>query len=181
MAASSGDVYDDVKRVQVNAHEITVHGWPSDGGMYVKRVDNAQLEYLSLREDENPLRFSDPVEEDAFCERLLLLGAEWRQDQVLHETNPWEYDLEVGYPTTGGVWILKAARPLPPKFEKLYSASNMDERCQILQELGAAFYDDSLKSQDLNWHIDEMVNLPKLVREERGDGKPLQPSFRGYT
>jgi len=114
--------------------DVRVYAWPSNGGVII--LDHAEavdLEFLGLDTLNPPnKRLPNQPDEDAFCQRLLLLGAKWwesedrfrllvkamgnepgtyRAIQALKEEaepNPsikerrW---VSVAWPTTGGLWV----------------------------------------------------------------------------
>ena len=66
-------------RTSLNQDTITLHGWPSRGGVIV--LENAtppDFDFLHLDALDPPLRRDpDQTAEDAFCQALLHLGATW--------------------------------------------------------------------------------------------------------
>jgi hypothetical protein len=70
---------DFTERVCFSTQDITICGWPSKGGVII--IDNAtapDFDYLGL-DRLHPImeRHQDPDDEDALCEKMLLLGAKW--------------------------------------------------------------------------------------------------------
>lgn len=67
------------RRTLLNQDNITLHGWPSRGGVIV--LENAtppDFDFLHLDPLDPPLRRDpDQTAEDAFCRGLLRLGATW--------------------------------------------------------------------------------------------------------
>ena len=66
-------------RTNFTDNEVGVWGWPSRGGVVVlRRVTAVDFDFLGLDPVDPPmLRDRDQDAEDAFCQRLLLLGAKW--------------------------------------------------------------------------------------------------------
>ncbi|KAB5535364.1 hypothetical protein GE09DRAFT_358967 [Coniochaeta sp. 2T2.1] len=66
-------------RINFLDNEVDVWGWPSRGGVIVLRwVTAVDFNFLGLDPVDPPmLRDRDQDTEDAFCQRLLLLGAKW--------------------------------------------------------------------------------------------------------
>jgi hypothetical protein len=71
--------YDPDARVKIDHISISISGWPSRGGVIV--LDDPQhidFDFLGLDPLDPPEhRDQDQEAEDAFCQRLLLLGAKW--------------------------------------------------------------------------------------------------------
>jgi hypothetical protein len=121
------------KRTTIHDTGVFIWGWPSRGGVII--LDNAtvvDMEFLKLDRLNPPTKkLESQVDEDAFCQRLLLLGAKWLDsearsfllDEVREinpnptlinklemEEEPWPTIRErrwvsVGWPTTGGLWV----------------------------------------------------------------------------
>lgn len=167
-------------RVQFTLQGAIARGWPSTGGMLLKPVDAVELDHLGLSRFKNSPRSSDPAEEDRFCQRLLRLGGAWwaseshykNMPNVIGNESDEEPQLEMGWPVLGGVWVLKIVieRNRPSDFGKVHMAFNMEERCRVLEELGATFYADPEQCEDLNRLIEESEAMGKIWRETRGDG-----------
>lgn len=113
--------------------KLYILAWPSRGGLIVlEDADAVDLEYLGLDPtDLPPTKFWDALEEDAFCRRVLLLGAKWydnewralwilenhfqietynsvelpycqpKPDATIREKR-W---VKVGWPSGGGLWV----------------------------------------------------------------------------
>jgi len=71
--------YNSSVRTDFTDIDARIYAWPSRGGVIV--LDTAEaidFEFLSLNPLDSPLeRLDDQAAEDAFCQRLLLLGAKW--------------------------------------------------------------------------------------------------------
>ncbi|KAL4861974.1 hypothetical protein BDV12DRAFT_179552 [Aspergillus spectabilis] len=169
-----------IERTKIGIHHIRIYGWPSAGGVIIllnpTRVD---FDYLGWDILDPPLK-RDKIQdaEDGFCKQLLGLGAAWydskarfkllaaaadngrsARDKFLTEEVPavtrteslW---VKVGWPSTGGVWVVEFG---DPQFKELIDscstketwvsnsalvslARDMDERCRILERLGGKFY-----------------------------------------
>lgn len=74
---------------------------------------------------------------------------------------PWPdgfpLDFHVGYPSTGGVWVLKvpSGEFEPDDFGKVVMAFTMNERCAALEEMGATFYAN----------VDECPDVAKSLKD----------------
>lgn len=126
--------YDPTARVRYGDIEITILAWPSRGGMIA--LDGAEaidFDFLGLDPTDPPSkRLDDQVAEDAFCQRLLRLGAKWWDSEERYlavgdsesaangdRTRDHSYEqitvaqptirekrfVKVGYPSTGGLWF----------------------------------------------------------------------------
>ena len=162
---SSTQTYDTNKRYDpLIAHEV--YGYPSTGGVLIKGVCAVELLHLNLDKFKKANRSSDPTEEDEFCKRLRSLGARWwpserhHVDMMMAGKGYPEKEIKVvqtGWPSSGnGVWVLKYnAKDLNARLrvQLLRLASNMDERCQVIKELGGSFFEDPGACEDLRFDI----------------------------
>jgi hypothetical protein len=128
--------YDSTRRV-VFAGEVRVYAWPSRGGVIIHdHVNSSDFDFLDLDPlAPPPVRCLDQKEEDAFCQRLLLLGANWYDSEARYQFLLQLRDEEesgsswrpsfcaiedgrmppptrtekcfscVGWPTSGGLWV----------------------------------------------------------------------------
>jgi len=123
--------YDSTRRTAMTNVDVCIYAWPSKGGVIIHdHAEAVDLEFLGLDPLDPPTeRLPDQNDEDAFCQRLLLLGAKWwdsearfcllksademddRAIQALeYGTAPiptmrerrW---VSVAWPTTGGLWV----------------------------------------------------------------------------
>ena len=53
-----------------------------------------------------------------------------------------------GWPTTGGVWVLKPTQEQFDAFNRNPATTDMDEHCRMLQQIGARFYSDPDQSEE---------------------------------
>ena len=130
--------FDPTRRTSITGGEVLVFAWPSRGGVVIlEPADAVDFEYLSLDPLNPPLqRRFDKAEEDAFCQKLLLLGAKWwdsearwqlirlaangdsAADQAIERGDePYPTDREqrfvaVGWPKNGGLWVAEYESPL---------------------------------------------------------------------
>ncbi len=67
------------RRTSLNQDTITLHGWPSRGGVIVlENATHHEFDFLHLDALDPPLRRDpDQTAEDTFCRALLRLGATW--------------------------------------------------------------------------------------------------------
>jgi hypothetical protein len=119
------------ERIAVTDTEIRIYGWPSKGGVIaLEHVEIVDFDFLGLNHLSLMVKRSEnQQDEDAFCQRLLLLGAKWwsslnRRDlfyavavddefaikRMKNESEPtfnaqerlW---ISVGWPSSGGLWV----------------------------------------------------------------------------
>ncbi|GIZ43238.1 hypothetical protein CKM354_000647000 [Cercospora kikuchii] len=134
-----------------------VLGYPSSGGVLMLPLDIAVAEYLGIPRLEKAHRASDQAEEDAFCRRLRLLGAKWWESEdtyirkLLGAEEMTEMEekegITVGWPGKegkGGVWILRTRS----NAQMLRMCLDMQERCELLERLGATFYEDAREVEE---------------------------------
>ncbi|CAJ2509456.1 Uu.00g144820.m01.CDS01 [Anthostomella pinea] len=112
------------------------------------------LVFLQLSRFEPAERSEDSTEEDRHCDRMRQLGA-WSFSSVdsYHMIGWMKPELLDGkplvvaaWPQSGeGVWVL-TARDRDEAAEKglgrVWNASTMDERCEVVESLGGIFYSD---------------------------------------
>lgn len=146
--------YDATKRTQFGNAGVAVFGWPSSGGVLVKGpADLVDLQFLGVERLRASKRSKNPSEEDAFCENMRKIGAKWWESEeeyfsvLLGErerTKMEERELVMGWPSSGGIWVLRyeRQRDIPKDFGRLHMAMNMDERSEVIQEYGGRFCGD---------------------------------------
>ncbi|KAH8803508.1 hypothetical protein F5884DRAFT_683208 [Xylogone sp. PMI_703] len=137
-----------------------VQGWPSKGGIYVlSNCYAVELEFLGLDRFQPTPRSEDQAEEDAHCDQMRRLGAKWwssRDDYIRHAMEIPSRDslmLFVGWPSDGGVWVLKTTRRdalLVKGIGRIHNALNMTERCRVIEESGGTFYQNPKDCADLD-------------------------------
>lgn len=163
-------VYDSSKditrRISFDTSTIMIFGYPSRGGVIMlEDASPADIDFLSLdRMDPPTLRYEDPKEEDAFCQRLLLLGAKWWDSlerywllngedvdiPALDESDEPEptkrerHWVSVAWPRAGelvvsefdtNMWGLEGEKELVPEdVARLRLCTSMDEKAQMLKD-----------------------------------------------
>ncbi|KAF2417241.1 hypothetical protein EJ08DRAFT_643613 [Tothia fuscella] len=125
--------YDPKIRTRFGDTGVSLFAWRARGGVIV--LDDAEaMDFRCLGfEPLNPpnTRFEDQAKEDAFCQRLLLLGAKWWDNQARHSSvteleraatgrgysEIWTEEdepaitmsekrwIKVAWPSTGGLWV----------------------------------------------------------------------------
>ncbi|KAM5434815.1 hypothetical protein McanMca71_002398 [Microsporum canis] len=127
-------------------------------GVWVGYLTPVEMSHLGVDRFRDSERSLDQVEEDAFCARLRLYGAsfwslppQWPEgilwassiDGVVEPTT--KVNLTVGFPESGGVWFVDTSdgwEGLHPQRMGLYNAITMEERCNVLKDLGGKFCQD---------------------------------------
>ncbi|KAI0468143.1 hypothetical protein F4859DRAFT_491713 [Xylaria cf. heliscus] len=128
-----------------------------DGGVWIKQLTPVEMSSLAIDRFQDTPRALDQADEDAFCARLRMHGAsfwqlppEWPENVVWCESidcvEPTKkVSLEVGFPASGGVWTLDTSQGwdgLYPQSVGLRNALTMDERCEVIKDLGGRFCED---------------------------------------
>jgi hypothetical protein len=141
-------------RTSFTQDECTIYSYPSTGCLYVKtNADAVDLDFLLLLRHEPSTRFLPPqishsdqdAEEDAFTHRLRMLGAQYFPSEEIYieslERSRRIVMPILGWPDRGGVWMLYFAREgeMPGDIGRLKLAMSMDEKCEVMKELGATF------------------------------------------
>ena len=153
------------KRSEFGRLGCTVYGYPSAGGILIKETDVVDMQFLHLDRFTAAQRSANLIEEDAFCNRMRMVGAVWWADEqewinvqlgLRGKTEMEERRLVFGWPTDGeGVWVLRyeSERAIPRDFGRMSLAVDMDERCRIMREYGATFYDDPGRVEELEGRL----------------------------
>ncbi|KAL8842263.1 MAG: hypothetical protein Q9170_000589 [Blastenia crenularia] len=162
-------------RTEFHISGCTVRGFPTYGGIVLGTVRGVELEWLGLSRSEPSLRSLDPQEEDEFCYQMLRLGGQWFKSEAFRDNREsrasggYPYDenfppkLQVGYPGSGGVWVLKQlhSEELPDEFAKVEMAFTMDERCVALEAVGAKFYANISDCTDIPASLEDGITIGK--------------------
>ena len=147
--------FDVAKRTTFGRYAAQVFGWPSSGGVVIKEFANAvDLDFLDVDRFHRSGKAASSAEEDVFCDKLYRIGAKWWQDEddfndvdlgMRERTADEERESIFGYPSTGGVWMLSfpTQREIPRDIGRINMARNMEERCAVMKEYGATFFDDA--------------------------------------
>ncbi|KAF1961811.1 hypothetical protein CC80DRAFT_488217 [Byssothecium circinans] len=154
------------RRIRFETPTVTIYGYPSRGGIIMlEDASPADLEFMALdRMDPIMFRHEDPKDEDAFCQRLLLLGAKWWDSMArfillnsedvdrgeLDESDEPEptkrerHWVSVAWPSTGGfvvsefdtnMWCVEVEKELvPDDVTRLRLCTSMDEKAQMLKD-----------------------------------------------
>jgi hypothetical protein len=133
----------------------TIMGWPSVGGIIAaEHMQSVELDFLGLNRFNAVNRTYNVIEEDEICRRLRLVGGKWwssywdfidaTQNKGRKLTPEEEEILYLGWPKSGGAWILR----LPDRnhfwygFDRAKNAHTMEERCMALEMSGATFFEN---------------------------------------
>ncbi|KAE8311922.1 hypothetical protein BDV41DRAFT_540439 [Aspergillus transmontanensis] len=139
----------------------TVFGYPSTGGVLIKEADLVDMLFLSLPRSHASQCSPSTEEEDKFCNLMRRTGAtlwphkqDWLQVEagLRKRTKEQAKVMVYGWPTDGGVWVLRFESPkeLPHDFGRIGFAMNMGEKIQIMREYGATFVEDVTQVEELN-------------------------------
>ena len=163
-------------RTKFGSRDCKTLTYPSLGGIILGYFTGIELAWLGLSHLDEAKRSTDPREEDAFAFQMLRLGARWWPDWEFYSKHqekmaeiPYGHhfppNVYVGYPSVGGVWVLKTAdnrKRLPSDLEeqphdwaRVIMACTMDERCAMLERFGATFYAN----------IEDCPDIPKSLEE----------------
>lgn len=169
--------------------------YPSSGGIMLGYFSAVEMAYLGLSRTKPANRSRDPAEEDDLALRMLRLGAHWwpswdlyarHQEQIIDGT-PYDFHfppiVNVGYPSSGkGAWVFlfsadqrtwdeeDGRRPSlgrkPDGWEgRIKMALTMDERCEILKDFGATFYENVDDCEDISKTLPEGILKGKRYEE----------------
>ncbi|KAI0387991.1 hypothetical protein F5Y04DRAFT_241447 [Hypomontagnella monticulosa] len=158
--------------------------YPSTGGVvFLEDPSAVDLQYLGLPNTHDTAR--SPGEDDDLATRMVQLGAQWwpnwdlyfRHSSRIHDDIFYDYHfpskVDVAFPTTGGVWVANftqdASRyryedmacqswlPHAPYLWdiKMRYALTMDDKSEMMKDLGATFYAS----------VDVVPGLAKTVQE----------------
>lgn len=138
-------------RTNFGDSEVAIYAWPSRVGVIIlNTADAIDFEFLGLDPLDPPQnRLNDKKDEDDFCQRLLLLGAKWWDNEgrysVIAEVEDGAHYtakgcfgrapqppatmrekrfVKVAWPSTGGLWVVE--------FDTIYAG--VDEEDKLLDE-----------------------------------------------
>jgi hypothetical protein len=142
--------FNPIKRYSLEYGKVAC--WQHDG-IWIARLSPVQLSFIGLDRFHDTERSLNQVDEDAFCARLRTHGAsfwslpprwpenvEWCDDMDLCVEPDINVKLSLGFTESGGVWVLDTSQGWDyPKSLGLHNALTMEERCNVLKDLGAKF------------------------------------------
>jgi hypothetical protein len=179
--------HDPTRRTEFRSNYCQTTAYPSDGGLVIGLFTAVELRQLGLSNLKPSNRSQKPGEEDSLAMRMMRLGAHWwpswdfyaRHKIRINDLNLYDFHfpprLNVGYPSSGeGVWVFKFSEdqqtweeeddrkpylPLMPDGwdARIHMALTMDERCELLKEFGATFYENKDGCEDLPSSLEEGV------------------------
>ncbi|GAM40915.1 hypothetical protein TCE0_041r13636 [Talaromyces pinophilus] len=129
-----------------------------DHGVWIKELTPVEMSSLGVNRFRDTDRALEQADEDAFCTRLRIHGASfWELPPHWPEHVSWceaidacvkptkKVSLEVGFPASGGVWMLDTSQGWDGWYTKILGLRNaltMDERCEVIKDLGGRFCED---------------------------------------
>jgi len=186
--------------------------YPSSGGIVLGYFSAVELAYLNLSRTKPANRSSDPAKEDDLALRMLHLGAHWWPSWILYAIHqkwiidgiPYDFhfppNVNVGYPSSGkGMWVFKFSadkrtwdeederKPYlerkPEDWEgRIGMVLTMDERCEVLKDFGATFYEKVEDCEDIAKTLEEGIRKGKRYEEllkKMGDMKYVDRWLEG--
>ncbi|KAK2740036.1 hypothetical protein CKAH01_07205 [Colletotrichum kahawae] len=151
---------------------------PSTGGIVVSHPSAVDLVYLNLPRTHDTEASTAEVE-DALATRMLRLGALWwpswatyaghrkrlHDEEVMYDFHH-PPDTHVGYPSTGGVWVVRFSADVPsvvvvdaygrsdetrrtfpvtPEgwYRRMEMVLSMDEKCEVIRDFGGVFFESA--------------------------------------
>ncbi|KAH9218665.1 hypothetical protein DL95DRAFT_458242 [Leptodontidium sp. 2 PMI_412] len=192
---------DPTTRIDLDADGVLTNRilcWPSIGGIIITDdMSSVEYSYLGLDHLEINQRSYNSTEEDAFCRKLRKTGGKWwdsywdwikATQMLLRHMSPTEKEvLHLGWPETGGVWLLRYENKYPHVIrhgtptEKAYNeiinnATTMEERWRAIKSCRGTFFKDPRDSEYIKPVLDgfgeheEQDNSMSL--EERNEEDP---------
>jgi hypothetical protein len=168
--------FDTWRRAVFDGEGCTIYAWPCRGGVIIKEnADVVDMAFLGFDRFAPPThRFPDAEQEkeDGFARTLLRIGATlWRSQRRYANVGAGAKEPEgeermrrfFGWEPrdrSGGVWALEfdVDEEEPPETARLRMAVTMEERCTVLQKLGAKFYEDPKKCPGLKGAYDDVLS-----------------------
>lgn len=85
--------------------------------------------------------------------------------------------LHLAYPSTGGVWVLifKNGESEADDFARVGMAWTMDERAEVLKEMGAVFYEDVGACGDIAGDLEEGRSIGRYWEERMKEMEYYDP------
>lgn len=148
-------------RIAFGSHSAAVvRGWPSKGGFYdLYPCFAVELDFLGLDHFQTANRSQNATDEEAHCKKLRQLGAKWWESEeafveydLTHYSKGTDPRLFFGWPARGGVWVLNKTRDQCDELGtgRIYIATDMEKRCEVLEKLGAVYYENPEDCPDLD-------------------------------
>ncbi|KAI1277359.1 hypothetical protein F5Y07DRAFT_111069 [Xylaria sp. FL0933] len=147
-----------------------------DGGVWIKELTPVEMSSLAIDRFQDTARALEQADEDAFCARLRMHGASfWQLPPQWPEYITWceaidycveptkKVSLEVCFPASGGVWVLDTSQGwdvLYPQSLGLRNALTMDERCEVIKDLGGRFCEDIQACPEMAALLEPLEGVP---------------------
>lgn len=187
--------FDPNVRTEFLPHSCKTIAHPSTGGIVLGYFSAVEIEHLSLPRTYPTNRSSSPTEEDDLALRMLSLGAHWwpswdlyaRHQDHIQSGIPYDFHfppvVRVAYPSSGkGLWVFKYSMDVrtfdvedrrtpylprkPDDWEgRIGMTLSMDERCRVLEEFGAKFYERLEDCPDLAGTVERGMDEGKRYEE----------------
>ncbi|EFE40185.1 hypothetical protein TRV_05111 [Trichophyton verrucosum HKI 0517] len=148
-------------RLEFMQNGALVKAWPSrdptypkrcGGGKWTKLATIPELDFLGLDRFQQREASTDKTKEDAFAEKMRLIGARWQAHYPDNHTIDFGEREKValyGWPSAGGLWVYPYDASDPVKLRTFIKLSGMlrlavtmDEQSRLLKDHGAQFYED---------------------------------------
>ncbi|KAI0971604.1 hypothetical protein F4678DRAFT_433486 [Xylaria arbuscula] len=156
------------------------------GGVWIKKLTPVEMSSLAIDRFQDTDRALEQADEDAFCARLRMYGARfWQLPPKWPYPITWceaiddcvkpakDISLDVGFSASGGVWTLNTSQ----KWDKLYPQSlglqntlTMDERCEVIKDLGGRFCEDIQACPEMAPLLEPFEGVPDLDDDDQAEG-----------
>nr|POE53617.1 hypothetical protein CFP56_28839 [Quercus suber] len=200
----------DKPRITYGAVSSEVFSYPFLGGLVRKIITRVELDWLSLTDDPSATKKAqdshDANTEDNLALDMMRLGGRWWPDRQLYERHQnagYSYghhyppDLDIGYPHTGGVLVLRTSAGNSPYFDglpataprkpdgwsRLSLCATMEERCDVLRKFGAIMYVSTEECQDIPKSLQEGITQvrSKVESDSKIEGYLTQAAILGLS
>jgi len=170
--------FDPIKRYSLDYGNVAC--WQNEG-VWIKKLTPVELSSIGVDRFQDTERSLSQAEEDAFCARLRTYGASfwslpprWPDHVNWCETIDFcvepdiKVNLTLGFPESGGVWVLDNSQgweQLYPRNLGLRNALTMEERCNVIKDLGGKF----CESMEACPETAALLGDVEVVRESLGE------------
>lgn len=198
------------KRSNIFGSDGYLVAYPSPGGIIMLKDPSAvDLQHLKLPNTHDTARSAD--EDDDLTTSMVQLGAHWwptwdlyfRHSARIKDGIFYDYHypskVDVAYPTTGGAWVANFTQdeprydyedkgcqpwlPHPPNLwrKKMRYALTMDDKAEMMKELGATFYASIDDVPGLAKTVDEAIALFEPFKQRLNDMEDVTTRWRFCT
>ncbi|GAW21132.1 hypothetical protein ANO14919_106490 [Xylariales sp. No.14919] len=156
------------------------------GGVWIKKLTPVEMSSLAIDRFQDTARAPEQADEDAFCARLRMYGARfWQLPPKWPYPVTWcetidgcvkparDMSLDVGFPASGGVWTLNTSQRwdgLYPQSLGLQNTLTMDERCEVIKDLGGRFCEDIQACPEMAPLLEPFEGVPGLDDDDQAEG-----------